>query len=73
MPLGRFKQTRRELRLNGTHQFLVCADDVHFLGKNINTVKRNTKAFILVTSREIGLEVNSETNACLCLVTRMQD
>ena len=55
------------MRLNGTHQFLVCADDVHFLGKNINTVKRNTKAFILVTSREIGLEVNSETVMHVCV------
>jgi hypothetical protein len=32
------------LKLNGTHQLLVNADDVNMLGGSVHTVKKNAKA-----------------------------
>jgi hypothetical protein len=29
------------LKLNGTHQLLVCADDMYLLGDNTDTIKKN--------------------------------
>jgi len=45
------------LKLNGTHQHLVYADDVNILGESVHTVKENTEALIVV-KKEIGHEVN---------------
>jgi len=47
------------LKLNGTHQLLVYADDVNILGGSVHTVKENVKALI-VASKETGLEVNAD-------------
>jgi len=49
------------LKLNGTHQILVYADDVNILGGSIHTTKKQTEALV-VASKEIGLEVNAEKN-----------
>jgi hypothetical protein len=58
------------LKLNGTHQLLVCADDVNLLGDNNDTIKRTQK--LIDASKEVDLEVNTEkTSICCCLVTRM--
>jgi len=32
--------------MNGTHQLLVCADNVSTLGKEINTIKKNIEALL---------------------------
>jgi len=47
------------LKLNGTHQLLVYADDVNILGRSVPTVKENAEALI-VASKAIGLEVNAD-------------
>jgi len=44
------------LKLNGTHQLLVYADDINILGGSIRTLKENSEA-LLAATREIGLEV----------------
>jgi hypothetical protein len=47
------------LKLNGTHQFLVSADDVNILGGSMYTVMKNTEVLV-VASKETGLELNAE-------------
>ena len=47
------------LKLNGTHQFLVYADDVNILGGSVHTIKEKAEALV-VASKEIGLEVNAD-------------
>jgi len=37
------------LKLNGTHQLLVYADDVHILGGSIHTIKKNAEALVVAS------------------------
>jgi hypothetical protein len=45
---------------------LVYADDVNILGDDIDTIKKNTQTSI-DTSKEIGLEVNTEETKYMSL------
>jgi hypothetical protein len=54
------------LKLNGTHQLLVYADDVNLLGVNTDTIKKNTETLI-DTGKEVGLEVNTEKTKYMLL------
>jgi hypothetical protein len=47
------------LKLNGTHQLLVYADDDNILGGSIHTIRKNTEALVIAIT-EIGLEANAE-------------
>jgi hypothetical protein len=49
------------LKLNGTLQFLVYADDVKIFGGSVHSVKEKA-ATLMVASKEIGLEVNAGIN-----------
>ena len=46
-------------KLSGTHQLLVCADDVNILGGSIRNIEENAEALV-VASKEIGLEANAD-------------
>ena len=47
------------LKLSGTHQLLVYADDVNVLGGSVRTIKENSEG-LAVASKETGLEVNAD-------------
>jgi sorting nexin-29 len=57
--IRRVQVNQHGLKLNGTHQLLVYADDVNILGGNVHAVKKNTEALVAAT-KEIGLEVNAD-------------
>jgi len=47
------------LKLNGTHQLLVYADDVTIVGGGTHTLQENAEALVAAT-RESGLEVSAD-------------
>jgi hypothetical protein len=54
------------LKLNGTHQLFVYADDLNLLGYNIHTITKNTQTLI-DASKEVSLEVNPEKTKYMLL------
>ena len=57
---------QESFKLNGTYQHLVCAVDVNLLGRSVHTIKEKTED-LLVTSKKINLEGNTEKTVCLSL------
>jgi len=51
--IRRVKVNPDDLKLNGTHQLVVYADDVNVLGGSVHTIKKNTEA-LLVGCKENG-------------------
>jgi len=47
------------LKLNGTHQLLVYADNINILGWNVHVIGKNTVS-LLIGSKEVGLELNDD-------------
>jgi hypothetical protein len=47
------------LKLNGTHQLLVYADDVNILGAGVHNITEKTEALV-VASKEIELGINAD-------------
>jgi hypothetical protein len=54
------------LKLNGTYQLLVYADDVNLQSDDTDIVKKNTESLI-DASIEVGLEVNTEKTKYMLL------
>ena len=54
------------LKLNGTHQLLIYADDVNMLGGSVHIIKQNAEALV-VASKETGLEVNADKTKYLVM------
>jgi len=56
--IGRVQVNQDGLKLNGTQQLLVYADDNNILGGSVHTVKENGEGLVVV-SMETGQEVNA--------------
>jgi hypothetical protein len=54
------------LKLNGTHQLLIYADEVNLLGENIATLKNNMET-LTDPITEVGLEVSTERTKYMLL------
>jgi len=70
--MRKVQANQQRLKWNMTHQLLVSADGVDLLGKDIDTIKKNTEVLLFI-SKHIGLEANTEkTMFFLYLVNRTQ-
>jgi hypothetical protein len=54
----RVQVNQDDLKLNGTHQLVVYADDVNILGGSVQTVEENTESSVVANKN--GLGVNAD-------------
>jgi hypothetical protein len=59
-------KTQVGLKLNGTHQLLIYADNINLVGDNIDSIKKITET-LTDASKEVGLEVNAEKTKYMLL------
>jgi hypothetical protein len=55
--IRRVQGNQKGHELKGTHQLSAFADDLNIVGKDIDTIQKNTES-LLDASKEVGLEVN---------------
>ena len=56
--IRRIQVNQNGLKLNGTHQLLVYADDVNILGRSLHPIRKSAEAAV-IASKKMGLEVNA--------------
>jgi hypothetical protein len=64
--IRKVKENHMGLKLNGTHQLLVYANDVNLLGDNIDIINQNAET-LSDARKEAGQEVNTEKTMCMYL------
>jgi hypothetical protein len=57
--IRRVRVIQDDLKLYGTYQLLVYANDFNILRGSVHTIKENAEALVM-TSKETGLEVNAD-------------
>jgi hypothetical protein len=60
--VNRVQVKQEGLKVNGTHQLLVCADDVNILGGSIHAIRKNTEA-LEISSKEISVGTSTYRTA----------
>ena len=59
--MRKVQANQQGLKWNVTNQLLICADGFDLQGKDVDTIKKNTKVLLFI-SKHIGLEANTEKN-----------
>jgi hypothetical protein len=49
--IRKVQETQMRLKVNGTHQLLIYADDVNLLGDNVDTIKKKPKLQLTLVRR----------------------
>jgi hypothetical protein len=57
--IRRVQVNQHGLKLNGTHQLLIYADDLNILGGSVRSIKKTQKLYLVVAIKEIGLALNA--------------
>ena len=57
--IRRVQVNQKGVKLNGTHQMIVYADDVNILGGSVQIIKKNTEA-VVIASNEVDPKLNAD-------------